>query len=703
MQTYEALASGSFKFTVKATKDKGQTWTTLWDAKEHMGTIDEENAPENITGKGSIAIPAQFCDSSAQFAFVFESSEKKGGSAAIDNVVLDAGSTPAPNMYGIKIADMENGTVTSDKTIAAEGDTITLSVDPDSGYHLKAGTLMANDQVISGNTFKMPAKEVTVTALFEKDKTDSEPGRYKDGTYTGTAHGHEGDISVTVTVVNGRISKIEVTEQKETDDYWDKAIAIIDRLIGLGDDESISNVDTVSSATVSSQAIKEAVQNALKGTIADDSGIFDSGNGSQRNPYKICTIAQLQAFAKSVNEGTDYAGKYVSLSTNLDLKDIVWTPIGISDHGKYTSFAGTFDGCGYTISHINCGSGSDAADHEAIGFFGVVEGTVQNLNISIDKYYNSHYANSQIVSMGGLVGILARGGIIDHCSVSGGSQVVSETSGPKAAVGGLAGQIESGTIISNSWTDIGLDDGSLDTDVDISMGGICGKQARNSLIVNCASFGSVPGMIMTGALRVGGLAGQTSGSIYNCYTTSLTKANVMGKPTASGFTNNDASTAIGHLIGSSETGAALYDCYYDKNADQFSNVDMAGDPSEGKTERRQATGWDNGSAIKTDETFIEAKTASELASESFALILNGNLKNSIKNAANGYFLEKNLLDSNISDLEDKIDKGFYTWKLTDGRVLFGDTSIATTDIESVELLEQQNVAYGTDRSALDLP
>ena len=96
--SYDTLSSDSFQFTVKATKDKGQTWTTLWDAKDHMGTIDADNEPENITGKGSIAIPAQFCDGSAQFAFVFESSKKQGGSVAVDNVVLDKGSSTGTTM-----------------------------------------------------------------------------------------------------------------------------------------------------------------------------------------------------------------------------------------------------------------------------------------------------------------------------------------------------------------------------------------------------------------------------------------------------------------------------------------------------------------------------------------------------------------------------------------------------------------------------
>ena len=703
--SYDTLSSDSFQFTVKATKDKGQTWTTLWDAKDHMGTIDADNEPENITGKGSIAIPAQFCDGSAQFAFVFESSKKQGGSVAVDNVVLDKGSSTGTTMYGITIAAMEHGTVTANRNVAAAGDIITLTVTPEEGYQLKSGSLMANDAVVTGNTFTMPDKAVRITALFEQKAVTPTTGSYKDGTYTGSATGHGGKVSVTVTVENGNISSVYVTEQKETPKFWQDAVAIIKNLLGLGNDSDVAKVEVISGATESSTAIKKAVQNALKNAVEEDSGIFASGNGSESRPYIIDNVKRLQDFAAAVNAGENYAGKYIALAANLDLSDIAWTPIGTADHGKYNGFSGTFDGRGYTVSNVICGTGSASANYEAIGLFGVVDGgTVKNLNVTITKFYNSHDDSNYMTAMGGLTGVLTNSGAIDHCSVSGGSQVASETSGPKAAVGGLVGWAKSGTLIANSWTDIGLNYGTTTTDVDVSMGGICGKQEQNSLIANSASFGSVPGMIMTGKLRVGGLVGQTSGAIYNSYTTSLTKANVMGDPYNS-FANNDATTAIGHLIGCSTTGAALYDCYYDKNAAQFSNSDMAGDPEEGKTERRQATGWENGSNVKTDESSIKAKATSELTSAAFAAVLNGNLKNNIMSAATAYFQSKNLLtgSADIAGMEDKLDSGFRSWALTGDRVLFGDTAVVTVDVESIALQKQQEVAYGTAKSSLNLP
>lgn len=693
--SYAQLSAGTLKLTLKASLDKGRTWTEIWTAKDHMGTIDEENTPEDVTGKGNIAIPANFCKTGAQFAFVFESAARTGASAAIDNVDFAAGTAPAPvARYAVKIAEMTNGTVTADKTTATEGETVTLTVKPDAGYHLKS--LMAGDKTLTSApyTFTMPAKEVTVSALFEKDAEQPTTGSYKDGTYTGSAKGHDSTVPVTVTVTveNGNISRIDVTKQNETKGYWEKAIAIIEKLLGLGNDSAVDDVTTISGATQSSTAIKEAVQNALKSA--------EEADGSESNPYVIANIDQLKVFADAVNKGNSYAGKYVVLGANLDLANVDWAPIGKAEHGKTTGFAGVFDGQGYTVKNLTCGTATDAKEYEAVGFFGVIAegGVVKNLNVQINKIYTDYDLGNYIISGGGLAGILEKDAVIDHCSVSGAKQVISVNAGSKAALGGLVGQMQTGAVIANSWTDVGLNYGTISMEnVDVYMGGICGKQANSSLIANSASFGSVPGMIYQGSIHVGGLVGYTSGALYNCYTSSLTKAQ---KLSVTEFATN----AIGHLAGATENGAAFYQCYYDKNADQFNNSDLAGDPSEGKTERRQAIGWDS-EDNKTDDTFIQGMSASELASSSFVNTLNSNKNNTTKAAANAYFQSKSLLSNSttVTMLEDQLESGFRKWALTGDRVLFGDTAVVTVDVESIALQKQQEVAYGTAKSSLNLP
>ena len=69
--------------------------------------------------------------------------------------------------YSISITPLTNGNITVSHTAAAAGTTVTLTVTPDSGYLLKAGTLKYNGAVITGGSFIMPMADVTVTAEFE--------------------------------------------------------------------------------------------------------------------------------------------------------------------------------------------------------------------------------------------------------------------------------------------------------------------------------------------------------------------------------------------------------------------------------------------------------------------------------------------------------------------------------------------------------
>ncbi|KMM33018.1 hypothetical protein ACM15_14335 [Parabacteroides goldsteinii] len=77
--------------------------------------------------------------------------------------------------YQITISSMENGNITaSPGTEVAEGVEVALTVSPADGYRLKSGSLQvyktgdANTTVaLSGNSFRMPAYDVTVMAEFE--------------------------------------------------------------------------------------------------------------------------------------------------------------------------------------------------------------------------------------------------------------------------------------------------------------------------------------------------------------------------------------------------------------------------------------------------------------------------------------------------------------------------------------------------------
>ena len=85
-------------------------------------------------------------------------------------------------------------------------------------------------------------------------------GSYTAGTYTGTAAGHNGDITVSVTFTDNAIASVEVTVQSETPTLSDKALTEIPQAIV--DNQSLG-VDTVSGATFTSRGIINAVADAV--------------------------------------------------------------------------------------------------------------------------------------------------------------------------------------------------------------------------------------------------------------------------------------------------------------------------------------------------------------------------------------------------------------------------------------------------------
>lgn len=84
---------------------------------------------------------------------------------------------------------------------------------------------------------------------------------YKDGEYTATAEGHNGDVSVTVTIADGKISNVVLGEHSETEGVADPAIEQVPAAIIAANS---TEVDSVSGATVTSDAIKTAVNSALE-------------------------------------------------------------------------------------------------------------------------------------------------------------------------------------------------------------------------------------------------------------------------------------------------------------------------------------------------------------------------------------------------------------------------------------------------------
>lgn len=90
-----------------------------------------------------------------------------------------------------------------------------------------------------------------------------------NGVYEGSANGMGGAVKVAVTVEDGKISGVEVLEHKETAGISDPAIEQIPQAIV---EAQSTDVEAVTGATVTSEAIKEAVAAALSGESTEEAG-----------------------------------------------------------------------------------------------------------------------------------------------------------------------------------------------------------------------------------------------------------------------------------------------------------------------------------------------------------------------------------------------------------------------------------------------
>ena len=86
-----------------------------------------------------------------------------------------------PSSYSITIPSIKGGTVSADKTLARSGSKITLTVKPDTGYHLDSLNVLdrngkpvdLKDNKDGSYTFTMPSGKVTVDAVFKPDEEET--------------------------------------------------------------------------------------------------------------------------------------------------------------------------------------------------------------------------------------------------------------------------------------------------------------------------------------------------------------------------------------------------------------------------------------------------------------------------------------------------------------------------------------------------
>ena len=258
-------------------------------------------------------------------------------------------------------------------------------------------------------------------------------------------------------------------------------------------------------------------------TLDKDKGYTDDGQGN----YTVTSAEGLKNIAKLVNEQWNL-GINITLTADIDLSGIDWTPIGIDYNHQYK---GTFNGGGHTITGLTVTTSDQYA-----GLFGYIGsgGTVKDVTLEGVQIATTH----SVGDAGGVAGYSY--GNIENCSVSG------SVSGMNGFAGGVVGY-QSGGFLTECSSSATVNAGN-------KAGGVAGATNSGAILTACYATGSVTLVSNNdiGTYFAGGVVGSNGGScIQACY--------AWGSVTGSG----SGTIYVGGVTGTNDVGT-LTACYHAK-------------------------------------------------------------------------------------------------------------------------------------------
>ena len=269
--------------------------------------------------------------------------------ASIDSVVIynaesagnvfTAAAAEETTSYAVTTEAPENGTVSVDKTTAAEGDTVTITAKAAEGYEVDTITVTGDSgdvEVAEDGTFTMPAEAVTVTVTFKAVEGDEDDTTTDSGT-TGdddviedeptdeepeVPEVEEPEIEVPVVIETepkgatliapvGSIKKFEIADPvtgktiSASVNRLAKALSRIEEGTGL----EFSTGDF--GMTLRKNVIQEVVDNDLTLTIKTSKATFiiDAENLAMVKTINIPAIMKTATFKELIKEGDTFIVK----------------------------------------------------------------------------------------------------------------------------------------------------------------------------------------------------------------------------------------------------------------------------------------------------------------------------------------------------------------------------------------------------------
>lgn len=168
-----------------------------------------------------------------------------------------------------------------------------------SGYQTKASEpskdkkQQVSERMTDAETENAAEDTQTATGSFE----------LADGVYKGSATGFSGPVTVAVTIMDKKITSIDILSSTDDEAFFNRAKGVIDRIIA----SQSFDVDVVSGATYSSNGIIGAVKNALTGE--KDNGVTgkskQESTSESESDSSLAEIAAVQD-ASAYKDGTYY-------------------------------------------------------------------------------------------------------------------------------------------------------------------------------------------------------------------------------------------------------------------------------------------------------------------------------------------------------------------------------------------------------------
>jgi len=255
---------------------------------------------------------------------------------------------------------------------------------------------------------------------------------------------------------------------------------------------------------------------------------FSGGTGSAANPYQIATIADLQAMD---NFGTSW--KHYKFTADIDMNGQSFVAIRTNNT---QAFQGYIDGDNHIISNLTINTNGNAAGRT--GFVRKLQGTIENLG-----FFNITVNGSSYAKTGAVAGEIQDNAnyFIKNCYVKNGSVTGDDF------VGGLVGVAYSNNIIENCYADV------LVSGTGLKVGGIAGRSSGT--IKTCVFYNNASSTIASNWGYPIALLHSNALTVTNCYynaiifTGSQTNTGAQGRNTAqlthqSNYQGFDFSTPI---------------------------------------------------------------------------------------------------------------------------------------------------------------